>query len=801
MKKMLAICLSILLLTSTASPSWSVDTLFDVARNKDGWSSASGTLTAATLPGESASIRVLQWDYLYNGAAVYMQKHLPKGLPRDIAAVNFWSGSDREGHLGFRMDTALGESYFSFFAVDSNWRRISLDLLNFRSQGSTSEVEPADVRTVYLVDLAALEEGATGARKVWLQAEKSSYNGMAPIKVSGDFKIKRHDANSGNLIVLAYSDQADFLHRPFFDYTSFRKTGVGSGRKFVFTRGLDSIAADTRVSHVTFDQKDKFMDPHALNLVVPLGEQRTIEVPFWPVPGYGRTWLTADNEGKGYSVNEAGDTLVVNFNVEAARTAMRVAGERLAQRAALLGVDSQLTEKLESIKTDYALISQVSTEEDKARIADKVLAASLELSDDLVLAIAEAEIPKVRKGRTSIQVRDAAGIPVTGAKIHFQQREHDFLFGAVESFGFRSAKPGNSGFTKTFQTLREAGFNHLTVHVSWLEIEKQPGKYQFEQWDRSLGIRQAVENGLSLKLRGLIHADAMPQYVKSGDFKDFRKALLAYTKAFLDHYKSNYGESVVSVEVINEASLHHFDFLKKRADKIDMIDTVSAMARKSFPQATIIVNDVDNDLGQRFDEDPDWQHVESPYEAYRAFSAMGADYDANGLEWYPGLQANFFGIMQFQGPLQNFSKISAELDRYGTLSKPLHLTEFAIPSTYKDSWGSGLWKENWDPGIQGEYAKRFYTIAFSKPYIEEITYWGISDNEPWVVTGGLMDKKYQAKPVLDILSKLLNSWLSSGEVITDSQGRSSIEGFAGDYTYSVIGREELNGSFSISRPK
>ena len=61
----------------------------------------------------------------------------------------------------------------------------------------------------------------------------------------------------------------------------------------------------------------------------------------------------------------------------------------------------------------------------------------------------------------------------------------------------------------------------------------------------------------------------------------------------------------------------------------------------------------------------------------------------------------------------------------------------------------------------------------------------ISDNEPWVIQGGLMTKSYQPKPILDRLGNLIKSWTSSGSLRTDSAGRAAITGFAGDYEVTV----------------
>lgn len=598
------------------------------------------------------------------------------------------------------------------------------------------------------------------------------------VALRGDFQIKGADAGAGNIVVTAYSEEADWLHRPFFDNTSFQR--IGPGGTFLFTTDLSGRPAESRTDFVIFDLKSQLMDPNALDLIVPPGQPRVIQVPFWPVPGFGRVWVTADNGGRGYVVRQPGGVLAINFNYEAARTQVRLVGEKIETAT---GLPAEFKARLDSARALLAQAANAGDEPGRANLADAALAEALRLGEDVTLELARRRIPSSRMGSAPLRVVGADGRPVAGAVVRYQQVSHDFLFGVVQSFGFVNEDLSKQTLDGIFQQLADAGFNHYTVHLSWVELEKERGRFRLAEWDGALGVPSAVAHGFSLKLHSLMQ-DPVPSYLKSADPATLRAALNRFSEAVIDFYRDRYGSAVAELETINEPSTHLYGG-PTQADEIALIKELSQLVRQRWPGVPIVINDVPADMGQRFGDNEDLRHMITPLEMFERLDAAGVDYDRMGLEWYPGLQVNFYGLIKLQGPLKDLFRTSRDWERYTALGKPLHITEFAVPGRFDDDWESGWWRRPWDPQVQADFAERIYTLAFSNPDIHEMTYWGITDDEPWVVGGGLFDKSLNRKPMLDAIARLIKGWTSAGELRTDSAGRVTLTGYAGSYQLTI----------------
>lgn len=602
-----------------------------------------------------------------------------------------------------------------------------------------------------------------------------------PDELRKGVRISDEDPQAFNLVLTGYTGRASALYRPFVDHTSFKS--FSGTAPFLIATDLDGKTAPVRIINVKYDDPDRLVDPRVTTVAVPPGSLRVIHALYWPVPGYGVVWLKADNGGHGYSMPQPG-VMVLNLNYEFARTQLRMVKRRLQEMPPPhLSIEVRRTIAEAERALDQAALH---VGEQRALHADVALAKALIAGEELELEIARHRIHTVRTGRSIVHVT-AGGAPVANAQVSFRQVRHDFLFGVVESFGFVNQPQGEASYRRIFSALRERGFNHYTVSMFWDQVEHKPGEYRFAEWEQRLGVKQAVESGMSLKLHALLQ-ESVPRHVKGGGARNFVEANRRYfehaTRRFEE--ENGLGEAVLIWQAANEPSTNRYaEFDESR--KIELLRGNVDLLHRRAPRPKVMINDVYADWGQRWQGQPDpgGHRVVSPFEMFQTLNERGVDFDLAGLEWYPGLRVNFFNVLQLHGPLQDFMTTSGELDRYIGLGKPLHITEFTVPSTFGTDWRSGWWRQHWTPHVQADYAERFYTIAFSKKHVREITYWGISDNEPWVIEGGLMNKSYQPKPILDRLGALIKSWTSSGSLSTDRAGRAVIVGFAGDYEITV----------------
>ena len=108
--------------------------------------------------------------------------------------------------------------------------------------------------------------------------------------------------------------------------------------------------------------------------------------------------------------------------------------------------------------------------------------------------------------------------------------------------------------------------------------------------------------------------------------------------------------------------------------------------------------------------------------------------------------------------IRDMMQLSAVLDYFIAAGKPLHITETEIPSQTAESSEQdtvGLWHRQWDQQTQAQWIEQFYKIAFSKPFIETVTYSNFVDvKNAALVNSGLLTEKLEPKNSFVALKKL-----------------------------------------------
>lgn len=103
---------------------------------------------------------------------------------------------------------------------------------------------------------------------------------------------------------------------------------------------------------------------------------------------------------------------------------------------------------------------------------------------------------------------------------------------------------------------------------------------------------------------------------------------------------------------------------------------------------------------------------------------------------------------------------------------------------------------------QAELVERFYTVLFSHPAVEAITWWDFSDQGAWQgAPAGLLREDMSPKPAYEALRKLIRGkWWTHAEANLDSRGEARFRGFYGDYRLRIeAGGRTLTGAFSFDK--
>jgi hypothetical protein len=130
----------------------------------------------------------------------------------------------------------------------------------------------------------------------------------------------------------------------------------------------------------------------------------------------------------------------------------------------------------------------------------------------------------------------------------------------------------------------------------------------------------------------------------------------------------------------------------------------------------------------------------------------GINFDAFGLKMH-------FGKNQSGMHIRDMMQISAILDSFGPIAKPLYITDVEVPS--KNGGGlqggqvAGIWHEEWNQLQQGQWIEQFYKIALSKQFVNSVTYSHLSDKEGSAIAdSGLLTAKFEPKESYRMLKKL-----------------------------------------------
>ena len=202
---------------------------------------------------------------------------------------------------------------------------------------------------------------------------------------------------------------------------------------------------------------------------------------------------------------------------------------------------------------------------------------------------------------------------------------------------------------------------------------------------------------------------------------------------------------------------------------------VFQLARKYLPNAELVDNDQTIATPQ---SEPLTVHLKYN----RDLLAAGAPIDVIGH------QAHFYasGPMPFQEGHPSFGRgaftmavLDQGLDRLGSLGKPVHITEFSPPS--RDNKRKDPQPRLTDDEVAA-WQVNYYTLAFSKPFVHEITRWFVIDELGGRgVDAGVITRNGELKPAYYALRRLLmETWSTSWEG-QSRNGEIAFRGFYGDY--------------------
>lgn len=376
-----------------------------------------------------------------------------------------------------------------------------------------------------------------------------------------------------------------------------------------------------------------------------------------------------------------------------------------------------------------------------------------------------------RKARAVLRVLDAQGRPVARAKLHLDQKAHDFGFGcgAFDAIPYTNEKKGDPFFRDRVEKWLGL-FNYGTLPFYWGRYEPEEGKPEFES--RMNAARFLVDNGVRLKGHPLCWHTVCADWLMAYDDKTILDKQLARI-----HREVSAFAGVIDIwDVINEAVImpifDRYDNavtrICKRYGRVPLIKEVFAAAKAANPKALLLINDF---------------NLSDQYAGLiRDCLDAGVPIGAIGLQTH-----------QHQGYM-GVEKLGEVLRRFEGFGLPLHFTENTLVSGHLMPGHivdlNDYQVPEWPSTPEGEARQareweEMYRILFDHPRVEAVTAWDFTDGCWLGAPSGLLAADNREKPAYKALEKLIHGeWRTECDVVTDDDGRAEIAGFRGTYSLS-----------------
>ncbi len=372
-----------------------------------------------------------------------------------------------------------------------------------------------------------------------------------------------------------------------------------------------------------------------------------------------------------------------------------------------------------------------------------------------LLVTADSRIERVRKADVTVRVVDRLGKPVAGAQVEIQQTRHAFLFGCniFPLFSYQGEQYEKYG--GQFAAL----FNYATLAFYWGAYEPERGRKGRDLQERM--ARWCQQHRIATKGHPLVWHEVYPRWAPN-EVDEVKPLLRNRVKEIVSEFKG----LIDRWDVVNEAtaSAHYSNGVAnwiKRDGAASMVAECLSWAREANPRAILLYNDYN--ISPSFE-----QLVEELIRRKAPFDAVGIQSHMHRGEW----------------PLERVWQVCETYSRFG---KPLHFTETTVLSGEYGFERPQPWPSTPDgEARQADYVEKFYTLLFSHPAVEAITWWDFMDGGWQGAPAGLVRADLSPKPVYHRLSRLIKGkWWTQDVTRTNARGEAKLRAFLGDYRVTV----------------
>ncbi len=376
-----------------------------------------------------------------------------------------------------------------------------------------------------------------------------------------------------------------------------------------------------------------------------------------------------------------------------------------------------------------------------------------------------------RKAQITIKLLREDGSVLSHAPITVTQTKHKFLFGCgafdtVPLVNGELQGEEKAAMEDRFQKWL-ALFNAGTLPFYWGRYEEEEGKPQTEAL---MGAAKWLKTkGVITKGHPLCWHTATAPWLLDKSNEEILAAQLNRIRRDVSDFKGIIDMWDVINEVVIMPVFDKYDNgITRICKELGRVRTVKEMftaAKETNPQAILLLNDFNTSVSYE-------RLIEECLEA-------GVPIDVIGIQSH-----------QHQG-YWGLEKLENVLERFARFGLPLHFTENTLisgdlmPPEIEDL--NDFQVKEWPTTPEGEERQarevtQMYRTLFAHPLVESVTAWSVVDDKWLHAPAGLLRADNSCKPAYDELLKLIKQeWWTTKTLVTDGEGKVTLEGFLGDY--------------------
>lgn len=394
---------------------------------------------------------------------------------------------------------------------------------------------------------------------------------------------------------------------------------------------------------------------------------------------------------------------------------------------------------------------------------------------------AEERIRNHRTAEARLRLVDGTGKPLANLRADVRLTRHEFLLGCnAFCIGAVEDKPLQRAYEERFTAL----LNYATLPFYWGGYEPRMDERQEDRLDAMAAW--CAQRHIAAKGHPLVWHEVFPKWAEALDDREVLERLELRVKEIVYRFQGR----IDVWDVVNEATVsHRFEnavgrWIKRRSAATCVADALR-WAKGSNPGAALLYND--------FNVSPDFVTLlEALVRSKAPLAAIGIQSHMHKATW----------------PIERVWDVCETYARFGL---PLHFTEATVLSGAFKRPDDNDWhkrRDDWHTTPDGEqaqleYGRQFYTVLFSHPAVQAVTWWDFSDHAAWQgAPAGLVRKDMSPKPLYEwLVDAFTRHWATNAAVTTDESGRATVRCFFGRHEVSgtLPSGARLRGAFDIAR--